>query len=178
MKHALVNLVVFKAAWTAVVVSAAAGAPVYGAVAVAAAVAIHLVISDNAAAEARLLLVAALLGLAWESWLVQAGLLQYASGNLVPGLAPYWIVAMWVLFATILNGGMRWLRRSKLIAALAGGAGGPLAFAAGAGVGAVELASPVLTLVCIGIGWAALLPLLVQIAARLEGAERRVEQSA
>jgi hypothetical protein len=178
MKRSIANLAVFKAAWTAVVVSAAAGVPAFGAVAVAVAVGIHLLSSDNVAAEARLLLVAALLGLAWESWLVQAGLLQYASGTWIPGLAPYWIVAMWVLFATVLNTGMRWLRRSKAVAAIAGGIGGPLGFVAGASVGAVELVSPVLTLICIGIGWAALLPLLVQIAARLDDGDRPVEQSA
>ena len=178
MKNLFVNLGVFKAAWTAVVLSAAAGAPIVGVIAVAIAVGIHLWSRDNPDTEIRLLFVAATMGFAWESVLVIAGLLQYSSGNWVSGLAPYWIVAMWVLFATILNSGMRWLRRSKLVAALAGGAGGPLAFAAGAGIGAVELASPVLTLICIGIGWAALLPLLVQIAVRLDGTERRIEQSA
>lgn len=178
MKRVIVNLAVFKAAWTAVVISAAAGAPVFGAIAVAVAVALHLFSSDNAEAEVRLLLAAALIGLAWESSLVQAGLLQYTTGNWAPGLAPYWIVAMWVLFATLLNGGLRWLHRSKLVAASAGAVGGPLAFVAGASVGAVELVSPVFSLICIGIGWAALLPLLVQVAARLDGGDRPVEQSA
>jgi hypothetical protein len=178
MKRIVINLAVFKAAWLAVVVSAAAGAPAYGAIAVAMAVAIHVAFSDNPRSESLLLLVAALVGLAWESWLVQAGLLVYASGNWVPGLAPYWIVAMWVLFATILNSGMRWLRRSKLVAATAGAIGGPMAFAAGASTGAVELVYPALTLICIGIGWAALLPFLVQIATRLESGHGRLEQSA
>ncbi|MBT8082526.1 MAG: DUF2878 domain-containing protein [Gammaproteobacteria bacterium] len=177
MKRVIVNLVGFKAAWTAVVLSAAAGAPVFGAIAVAVAIGVHLRSSDNAEGEARLLLVAALIGLAWESWLVQAGLLQYTSGVVVPGLAPYWIVSMWVLFATLLNAGMRWLRRSKAVAAIAGAIGGPMAFVAGASVGAVELVSPTFALICIGIGWAALLPLMVQIAVRLEGEDRLVEQS-
>ena len=178
MKRVIFNLVAFKAAWTAVILSAAAGAPVFGAIAVAVAIGIHLRSSDNVEAEARLLLVAAVIGLAWESWLVQAGLLQYTSGIWVPGLAPYWIVAMWVLFATVLNVGMRWLRRSKAVAALAGAVGGPLAFVAGASAGAVELVSPVFAVICIGIGWAALLPLMVQIAVRLDGGDQPVEQSA
>ena len=38
MKRVIVNLAVFKAAWTAVVISAAAGTPVFGAIAVAVAV--------------------------------------------------------------------------------------------------------------------------------------------
>ena len=136
MKHKIVNLAVFKIAWTIVVVSAAAGTPFIGVVAVAAAVAIHLHTCDNVESETRLMLVAAVMGLAWESILVLSGLVSYSSGNLVPGIAPYWIVAMWVLFATTINAGMRWLQRNKVLAAVAGGIGGPMGFFAGAGVGA------------------------------------------
>ena len=178
MKHVFVNLAVFKVAWTAVVVSAAAGVPVVGAIAVAIAVGIRLWSCDNPEAEIRLLLVAATMGLAWESALVLAGLLEYSSGTWMPGLAPYWIVAMWILFATTLNVGMRWLRRSPAIAAVAGAIGGPLAFFAGASIGAVELVSPVIALISIGIGWAVMLPLLVKLAVWLEDGHRLVEQSA
>ena len=178
MKQQIVNLAVFKVAWTAVVVSAAAGAPVIGVIAVATAVAIHLWSCDNAEAEIRLLLAAAAMGFAWESILVVSGLLNYSSGNLLPGIAPYWIVAMWVLFATTINTGMRWLRRNKAVAATAGAIGGPMGFLAGASIGAVELASPAVALVFIGIGWAVMLPLLVHIAARLEDGAPLVEQSA
>jgi hypothetical protein len=96
----------------------------------------------------------------------------------VSGLAPYWIVAMWVLFATTLNVGMRWLRRSTAIAAVAGAIGGPLAFFAGASIGAVELVSPAIALIAIGIGWAVMLPLLVKLTVWLEDGHRLVEQSA
>jgi hypothetical protein len=96
----------------------------------------------------------------------------------VSGLAPYWIVAMWVLFATTLNVGMRWLRRSTAIAAVAGAIGGPLAFFAGASIGAVELVSPAIALIAIGIGWAVMLPLLVKLTVWLKDGHRLVEQSA
>jgi hypothetical protein len=178
MKLAFINLAVFKAAWTAVVVSAAAGTPVIGVIAVATAVGIHLWYSDNPETEISLLLAAAALGFGWESVLVLVGLVEYSSGNWMPGLAPYWIVSMWVLFATTLNVGMRWLRRSTTIAAVAGAIGGPLAFFAGASIGAVELVSPAIALIAIGIGWAVMLPLLVKLAVWLEDGHRLVEQSA
>lgn len=178
MKHVIVNLAVFKVAWTAVVITAAAGAPVIGVIAVAIAVGIHLWSCDNPESEVRLLLAAASLGFAWESVLVLAGLIEYSSGNWAFGPAPYWIVSMWVLFATTLNVGMRWLRRSTAIAAVAGAIGGPLAFFAGAGIGAVELVSPAIALICIGMGWAVMLPLLVKLAIWLDGSHRLVEQSA
>ena len=178
MKQVIVNLVVFKAAWTTIVFSAAAGAPFIGVIAVATAVGIHLWLCDNTESEIRLLLVAAAMGLVWESVLVFFGLLEYSSGNWAPGLAPYWIVAMWVLFATTINVGMRWLRRNHATAVIAGAVGGPLAFFAGASTGAVELVSPAISLIAIGAGWAMLLPLLVQIAIRLDGNHRLVEQAA
>ena len=178
MKLTFINLAVFKVAWTAVVVSAAAGAPVIGVIAVAAAVGIHLWYSDNPDTEIRLLMAAAALGFGWESVLVIANLVEYPSGTWLPGLAPFWIVAMWVLFATTLNVGMRWLRRNTAVAAIAGAAGGPLAFFAGASIGAVEFASPAIALAFIGIGWAVMLPLLVKLAIRLESGHRLVEQSA
>jgi len=178
MKQVFVNLAVFKAAWTAVVISAAAGAPVIGVIAVAMAVGIHLWSNENPDNEIRLLIVAAAMGFAWESALVLGGLLEYSSGNWIPGIAPFWIVAMWVLFATTLNVGMRWLRRSTAIAAVAGAIGGPLAFFAGSSIGAVELVSPAIALIAIGIGWAVMLPLLVKVAVWLEDGHRLVEQSA
>jgi hypothetical protein len=168
MKQGIINLAVFKAAWIAVVVNAAVGVPVVGVVAVAIAVWVHLRSCDNVKSEIQLLLVAAAMGFAWESTLVLSGLLNYPTGNVLPGMAPYWIVAMWVLFATTINVGLRWLRRNRAVAATAGAIGGPMGFLAGAGMGAVELTSPVIALLCIGIGWAALLPLLVHIAMRLQ----------
>ncbi len=178
MKNVVVNLAVFKAAWTTVLISAAAGTPEFGVIAVAIAVAIHLRSCDNAESEIRLLVVAAAIGFAWESILVISGLLEYSSGNWVPGIAPYWIVAMWVLFGTTINVGMRWLRRSRAIAAIAGAIGGPMAFFAGASLGAVEFPSPAVALICIGIGWAVLLPFLVRIAIRGERGPGLLEQSA
>lgn len=171
MKSALLNLLSFKAGWAAVIFAAAASMPEVGLLAVAAVVVLHLARTPDVRPEFTLLFVAAGMGLVWESILVNAGLLQYDTGQLVPGVAPYWIVAMWVLFATTLNVGMRWMRRSALIAALAGAAGGPLAFLAGERVGAVTFSDATIALAVIGLGWAVLLPMLVGVARRYDGHE-------
>ena len=115
-----------------------------------------------------MLVASAVIGIIWESLLVQTGTLSYTTGVLIDGLAPYWIVAMWVLFATTLNIGMRWLRKGWLVAAVAGAVGGPMSFIAGEKAGAVTFADPVSSLIVISAGWAVLLPLLVQIADTLE----------
>ena len=169
MKSVLINLSLFKAAWAATVFGAAASVPVAGAIAIAIAVLVHLARTRDVRAEATLLALAAMVGLVWETSLVAAGVLEYSSGTIVPGVAPYWIVAMWILFATTLNVGMRWLRKSVAIAAIAGAIGGPASFFAGASAGAVTLSEPLTSLVVIGIGWAVLLPLLVRIANRFDG---------
>lgn len=169
MKSVLINLSLFKAAWAATVFGAAASIPVAGAIAVAIAVLVHLARTRDVRAEATLLALAAIVGLIWETLLVAANVLTYPSGNLVPGVAPYWIVAMWILFATTLNVGMRWLRKNVATAAIAGAIGGPASFLAGASAGAVTLSEPLTSLVVIGIGWAVLLPLMVRLATRFDG---------
>lgn len=168
MKSILINLLSFKAGWAASVVGAAASVPAAGAAAAGAIVVLHLRRARLVRAELMLLVSAALIGFAWESALVAAGLLRYETGVLLPGFAPYWIVAMWILFATTLNVGMRWLRRSPWVAAIAGATGGPLAFVAGERLGAVSFSEPAAALAVIGIGWALLLPLLVQLAMLFE----------
>ncbi len=177
MKSVLINLLSFKAGWAASVLTAAAAVPAAGVAAAGAVVALHLSRTERILAEALLLVSAAVIGLTWESLLVAFGLLEYETGFFAPGLAPYWIVAMWVLFATTLNVGMRWLRKGTLIAAVAGAIGGPLAFYAGASAGAVELADPLLSLIVIGIGWAILLPVLVKLATYFDGHPAHAERA-
>lgn len=164
MKSQLKNLVMFKLGWIACVGLAAAGQPLWATLAVALVVTLHLAGVPVVVKEALLLAASAVIGLAWESLLVWSGLLSYpASGELAP-LAPYWIVAMWVLFATTINHGLRWAKRSWMIAAIAGMVGGPMAFYGGAAMGAVEFSHTLWALAAIGAGWAVLMPLLTLIA--------------
>ena len=164
MKSKLTNLVMFKIGWIACVSLAAAGQPLWATAAVAIVVTLHLLSIPVMVKEALLLAAAAVIGLAWESLLVSSGLLSYpASGEFTP-LAPYWIVAMWVLFATTINHGLNWAKRSWHFSALAGMIGGPLAFYGGAAMGAVEFSHTVTALTVIGAGWAVLMPLLVLVS--------------
>lgn len=164
MKSQIKNLVMFKIGWVACVGLAAAGQPLWATTAVAAVVALHLLNVPVKVKEALLLSSAAVIGLAWESLLVWSGLLSYpASGEFSP-LAPYWIVAMWVLFATTINHGLSWAKRSWHVSALAGMVGGPMAFYGGAAMGAVEFSHTLAALAVIGAGWAILMPLLVLVS--------------
>lgn len=164
MAHTIKNLVLFKLGWIACVMFAAAGKPLLSAAAVALVAILHLVSVPVAVKEAILLVAAAVIGLAWESLLVYSGLLRYPGYAESGVLAPYWIVAMWVLFATTINHGLSWTKKSWGIACLAGLLGGPMAFYGGASMGAVEFSHTMSALAVIGIGWAVLLPLLTWIA--------------
>lgn len=62
---------------------------------------------------------------------------------------------------------LRWLQPRPLLAAVLGLVGGPLAWYAGARLGALELPDPSLALSVLGAGWAALMPLLLWLASRL-----------
>ena len=169
MSQVAKNLILFKLGWVACVLGAANGQAWLGLVVVVIVVLEHLRTAARPQLEAGLLAAAALLGVGWESALVSLGLLSYSEGVVIAGLAPYWIVAMWALFATTVNVGMRWLKRHWLIAAVAGGVGGPLSFYAGANLGAVQFSDDFVALATIAIGWAALLPLLVRLSGQLDG---------
>lgn len=158
------NLVLFKLGWVACVMLAAAGQPMMATLAVAAIVVVHLATVPVKSKESMLLVSAALIGMTWESLLVRAGLVSYPGYTDAAALAPYWIVAMWVLFATTINFGFRWVKRSWIVASAAGLIGGPLAFFSGAQLGAVEFSDTTLALALIGLGWAVLLPTLALVA--------------
>ncbi len=166
----LINLAAAQIGWFACVWGGANGMPALGAAAVALIVAIHLTYTAHRpGTELVLLLLAGLIGLLWDSALVALGWLSYPSGILVPGTAPYWIVAMWVLFATTLNVSLGWLKGRYLMAILLGGIGGPLAYYAGFKLGGVNFQSIELGLGAQAIGWAVLMPLLTVLAERLNG---------
>jgi hypothetical protein len=164
MGRIIKNLTFFKLGWIACVVFAAAGRPELAALSVAAVAAIHLLGVSAPLKETLLLVAAAVVGLGWESLMVWSGLVQYPGYPESTFVAPYWIVAMWVLFATTINHGLSWVKRSGWVAALAGLFGGPVAFYGGMKLDAVVFSDPVTALVVIGLGWAILLPALVVIA--------------
>lgn len=158
------NLVLFKLGWVACVMLAAAGRPVMATLVVAAVVVAHLATVPVKSKESMLLVSAALIGMIWESLLVKFGIVSYSGYADATALAPHWIVAMWVLFATTINHGLRWIKRSWVVASAAGLIGGPLAFFSGAQLGAVEFSNTALALAAIGVGWAVLLPTLALVA--------------
>ena len=132
----LLNFAFFQVAWFAGVLGAAHGTPWLGPLVVLALVGYHLTRVPNPQAEAVLLALAATIGLLFDSLLVSSGWITYPAGQWHPMLAPYWIVTLWIAFATTLNVSLGWLRGRSALALFFGATGGPLSFLAGAKLGA------------------------------------------
>jgi hypothetical protein len=165
----LVNFAAFQFGWFACVLGAANGLPWLGPMVVAAAVALHLLTARRPRSELCLVLAAMGLGLVADSALLATGWLSYPVGLWLPGLAPYWIIAMWALFATTLNVSMGWMRGRPVLTVLMGAIGGPLSYLAGEKLGAIELTRPVHALAALALAWAIAMPLLMWLAARFDG---------
>lgn len=167
------NFIAFQLGWFACVLGAANGLPWLGPIVVLAAVGLHLARALRPLPELRLVVYAMLLGLGVDSLLLATGWLSYPSGMWLPGLAPYWIVAMWGLFATTLNLSLGWLRGRPLLAAVTGAVGGPLSYLAGQKLGGIELLAPGPALIALAVAWGVAMPLLAGLAARLDGVSPR-----
>ena len=174
-----VNFVAFQLGWFACVLGAANGMPWAGPLVVLGVVALHLARVPRPRPELRLIAVSMALGLLVDSLLLATGWLSYPAGPWLPGpwqsnpwqsnLAPYWIVAMWALFATTLNVSMGWLRGRPLLAVLMGAVGGPLSYLAGEKLGGIELTAPAAALTALAVAWAVAMPLLMKLAERFDG---------
>lgn len=170
----VVNFALAQAGWFACVIGAARGTPWLGPAVAAAIVAFHLARARSRRAEWRLLAVVAAIGLVLDGWLKGTGLVAYAADTVsLRWVAPMWIVALWVLFATTLNQSMIWLRGRSVIAALLGAIFGPLSYLSGARLGAASFPNgKTAALVALAAAWAAVIPLLSRLAATLSGAGR------
>jgi hypothetical protein len=155
--------------WFACVLGAAQGAPWIGVLVVIVLVAVHLGLVERPLEECKLLLSVLVMGGLWDSLLVNVGLLEYTSGMLVSWLAPYWIPALWLMFAAQVNVTYEWLKSRVWLAALLGAVAGPLSFRAGVSLGALRFVKPVLSVSALSLGWAVLLPLIILLSRRWNG---------
>jgi hypothetical protein len=120
--------------------------------------------------ELLLVAVAVATGALADSLLASAGWLRYQGDAPFDGAAPYWIVALWALFAITLNVSMRALRGRPALGAVLGLVGGPLAYLGGEKLGALALAEPAPALIALALVWALATPALLALALRLERA--------
>lgn len=165
----LANFLAFQLGWFGCVLGAAHDHPWLGPLVVLAIVLLHLFLSRRPMHELRLIAAAMMLGLVIDSLLLASGWLQYPNGAWITGFAPYWIIAMWALFATTLNVSMRWIRGRTGLAVLLGSIGGPLSYLAGQKLGAISFIEPNYALLALAAAWGLAMPLLAALAAHFDG---------
>lgn len=165
----VINYAIFQTSWFVCVLAGAGGRPWIALVAIALVVAWHLTRARRSLPELLLLGAAAAVGALWDGVLAGGGWLVYPSGLFAEWLAPSWIIAMWIGFATTLNVSLRWLHRRYRLVSLLGAVGGPLAFLAGSRLGGVSFPEPAAALALVAIGWSLITPMLFWLAARLDG---------
>jgi hypothetical protein len=167
------NLIAFQIGWFACVLGAASGLEAWGVGVAALVILMHLVTASKPRVELALVVLAAVIGIAWETLLVALGWIEYPGSRWIVGLTPVWMVALWMVFATTLNISLAWLKERLLVAAALGAISGPAAYYGGGRLGALVLAEPVHALAALAIGWATLTPALLLAARRLDGVTRR-----
>lgn len=165
----LSNVILFQAGWFACVWSAAQGWPWTGTTIALLIAAAHVIRAARPGDELRLIAMALLIGTVADSVPVAAGWISYASGSLVEGFAPHWILALWLLFATTLNVSMRWLKQRLLLAALLGAIAGPFSYWAATRLGALQFLQPIEAISALSAGWAVIMPLLMALSRRYDG---------
>jgi hypothetical protein len=167
-----IYFVLGQAGWFGCVISAAHGLPWMGALLTAALVTLHVGRVRRPRPELKLLAGVIVIGTVWESALVTGGLIDYPTGMVFPGIAPYWIVALWGLFAAQFNTTYAWLKTRVWAAAVLGAVAGPLSFRAGAALGALRFVKPWPAMFALAVGWSMLLPVLVLMSRRWDGVRR------
>ena len=171
MSRLILNVAAFQVGWFSCVLGAANGYPWLGPIVVLGVVTLHLLLVHRPGRELALILLAGAIGALFDTALVRSGWLSYPNGTIWDNTAPYWIVALWLSFATTLNLSMRWLRGRPGLAMLFGAIGGPLSYLAGARLGGLEFIDQPAALAALALGWALVTPLLVLVSQRLDGVE-------
>ena len=164
MSRHLQNFFAFQLGWIGCVGAAAAELPLLGLLIASLVTGLHLGRSRTPLPDLKLVAVAVVLGTVCDSALLATGWLSFPVGQPLPGIAPYWMIAMWAMFATTLDESLTYLTRRPLLACFCGAIFAPLAYWAGANMGALALLDPARALAAIAGAWAAALPILTTAA--------------
>ncbi len=160
----------FQVVWLVCAVGAANGVGAPGIASALALTAVSVAGSGRPLRDALLAAAGGAAGLALESALFHAGVLRFGSPWPVEALAPAWIVALWIAFGATLPAFIGGLGAHRVkAAAVLGFVAGPLAYLAGARLGALEILWPLpQAFLVIAVMWAAVLAGMVMLYGRFE----------
>ena len=157
----MLNALLFQLGWFACVLGGSTVAKVF----LPLYLVVHFTWISAAPREWRFTALVVLLGVTLDVIAVSAGVFTVEAG----GVLPFWLVALWVLFATLLPHGLSWLQGRPWLAAVAGAAGGTLSYVAGVRLGVAEATCLPLAVGWWAIQWALLLPSLLLVVPQTAG---------
>ncbi len=158
-------------AWFAAALLASTPWHLVGAAANALVFAIHVATSGVVKRELARGCFALTLGLLLELVNQHVGGLRAMQATVLP---PAWLLSLWPVFASAMMQGnsLEWLQTRLPLAAVIGAVVGPLSYAGGGRLGALEL-DGWRSRVVLGVCWAIAMPVLAFLARRLDGAGSR-----
>ncbi|MEQ1517369.1 MAG: DUF2878 domain-containing protein [Usitatibacteraceae bacterium] len=165
----LTTFLAFNLVWLTCAIGAAQGSNNVGVTSAIAFVLAALWARDWPRADTGLVVVSGMVGAIVETMLAQSGLVHYGAPILGNGIAPPWIVALWLAFGVTISTSTKLLgKRASWKAAALGLVFGPLAYAGGQKLGALAIkGDPVRAPSAIAIVWAISFPALVMLHATL-----------
>lgn len=162
--NSILNFGMFYLGWFACVGGAGRGRLWIGPLVVALLISAHLSLSAERKREIRLIAAIGLFGFVVDTLQASAGLYAFSRTSSVAWLCPPWMVALWMIFATTLNNSMAWLAGRYRLAAALGALFGPISYAAGARLGAIDLQpNPFVSLFGVAMVWAFAMPTLLAL---------------
>ncbi|MFM1815786.1 MAG: hypothetical protein RLZ98_2481 [Pseudomonadota bacterium] len=168
MLKAIVSVVLFQSAWAACAYGAVHDLPQIGVLGCLASLAVGMLLARNRLGLVALALSLGLYGLVAETAILKAGLTSYSAPGPYPGIAPIWIVGLWMAFATLIAPAFGWLQGRLVVAGALAAVAGPMSYYAAMRLGALQLAEPQWAgLLAIAVMWAVAMPLALQVRERL-----------
>lgn len=158
----IVNIVLFNISWFAIVLSQS---PLVAPIIVGIHLLLHWLVMGKGKDELRLIGGVTLCGVVVDQLLFKTGVFNLGGQ---PALAPLWLSCLWPIFASTLMHSLVGFQNRVALAVVCGALGGALSYIAGVRMSAVDFASPLWGPVLLGTLWAAIFPLFVQVAARLQ----------
>ena len=120
---------------------------------------VHALVNRCELSEWLCIVLCASLGVLLDGALHAFGILQFATPSVFG--VPFWLVAVWLIFATTLNHSLRWLQTHRYWAIWLGASTAPLSYWGGVQLGAAHWGRAIpQALAIIALCWGLLLPLL------------------
>tara|TARA_B110000014_G_C20123980_1_gene597236 strand:+ start:4282 stop:4800 length:519 start_codon:yes stop_codon:yes gene_type:complete len=129
---------------------------------------IHLFIVKFKARDIKIIILAIMCGIIFDSSFSFFNIITYQGGILTNyNLAPLWILSMWGGFSLTMLYTLESIKEKYFISALLGGLGGPLSYSAGVGIGSLSIQSN-LSYLLLAVCWGSIIPILFLCINKLE----------